>query len=448
MLKCSSCNKVFKDQQVLGNHRRIYLNDSDEDISLFSRAISQNLVEITSQVLNNQNISKKETMSEKAETNNKRKRFEHNLDNRQGRAIFNEDESIEVQNLGVPFSTFTSNIEIYNKFTERKNIKSFNYSDSQSDVSNEEYYSDSQSKPKDPKDIFQVFPLKEYAEFMNIITRFHVQNTLANAFIKFFNRYSNRNDCPLPSTSKAGRTFIENLNLPNFGWRKEVIFEYEGLEYALEFRTVLNGIHQILLNNSITEEFVIEFKISTDKVSGERQYSDMFDSDWWRNVEQNIPIGAHVIPIIIYSDATQCDRLGKTSKHPVFMKLGNIPLTRHNKVDAKVLLGYIPNLEHHSTSEKYSAKFRAVTCKLFHQAFAAMLRPLRSLCNTGFHLYVNSNLKWFYPYLALVISDWPEACSICAIYESPNCSCPSHFCLVDRNAMNNVLIEKKYNHPQ
>ncbi|CAG8702576.1 17944_t:CDS:2, partial [Gigaspora rosea] len=75
----------------------------------------------------------------------KEKRFEHNLDNRQGRAIFNEDESIEVQNLGVPFSTFTSNIEIYNKFTERKNIKSFNYSDSQSDVSNEEYYSDSQS---------------------------------------------------------------------------------------------------------------------------------------------------------------------------------------------------------------------------------------------------------------------------------------------------------------
>ncbi|RIB05293.1 hypothetical protein C2G38_2047707 [Gigaspora rosea] len=200
-------------------------------------------------------------MSEKAKTNNKRNRFEYNLDNRQERAIFNEDESIEVQNLGVPFSTFTKRI-----------FESFNYSDSQSDVSNEEYYSDSQSdasnkesdlsdisevktnecieyndllsaKPKDSEDIFQEFPSKEYAEFMNIIMRFHVQDTLANAFIKFFNRYSNRNDCPLPSTSKAGRTFIENLNLPNFGWRKEVIFEYEDLEYALEFRTVLDKIH-------------------------------------------------------------------------------------------------------------------------------------------------------------------------------------------------------------
>ncbi|KAF0545528.1 zn-finger domain-containing protein [Gigaspora margarita] len=306
-------------------------------------------------------------------------------------------------------------MEIYNEFTEREDIESFNYSDSQSNASNEEYYSDSQSdafneesdlsdilevdtnecieyndllsnKPKDPEDIFQEFPSKEYAEFMNIITRFHVQDTLTNAFIKFFNKYSNRNDRPLPSTSKVGHTFIENLNLPNFGWRKEVIFEYEGLEYALEFRTVLDGIHQILLNNSITEEFVIEYKMSTDKVSGERQYSDMFDSEWWKNVEQNIPIG---------------------------------------------------------TSKKYSAKFRAATRKLFHRAFAAMLRPLRSLSNTGVHLYVNGNLKWFYPYLALIISDWPEACSMCAIFGLPNCSRPCHFCLVDRNAMNNVLIKEK-----
>ncbi|CAG8797546.1 6300_t:CDS:1, partial [Racocetra fulgida] len=70
----------------------------------------------------------------------------------------------------------------------------------------------------------------------------------------------------------------------------------------------------------------------------------IYDSDWWRNVEQNLPFGAHVMPIILYSDATLCDHLGKTSRHPVFMTLGNIPLNRRNKVDAKILLGYIPNL--------------------------------------------------------------------------------------------------------
>jgi hypothetical protein len=169
----------------------------------------------------------------------------------------------------------------------------------------------------------------------------------------------------------------------------------------------------------------------------------MYDSDWWRNVEQNLPIGAYVIPIILYADAILCDHLGKTSRHPVFMTIGNIPLARRNKIDAKVLLGYIPNLEYHNTSEKQSAQFRSAVRDLFHRTLAAMLRPLRVLSNTGVHLYINGSLKLFYPYLALIISDWPEACMMCATYGSPNSSHPCHFCLVDCNTMNNVHLEKE-----
>src|SRR5687767_5956420 len=93
--------------------------------------------------------------------------------------------------------------------------------------------------PTDAGDIYQEFLSEEYMEFMHMITRFHVQDPLANAFIRFFNKYSNRDDRPLPPTSQTGRAFIENLKPPNFGWRKEVIFKYKGLEYVLEFRTVL-----------------------------------------------------------------------------------------------------------------------------------------------------------------------------------------------------------------
>ncbi|CAG8526684.1 11699_t:CDS:1 [Cetraspora pellucida] len=169
----------------------------------------------------------------------------------------------------------------------------------------------------------------------------------------------------------------------------------------------------------------------------------MYDSDWWKNVEQNILIGAYVMPIILYSDATLCDHLGKTSRHPVFMTLGNIPLNHHNKIDAKILLGYIPSLEYNSTSQKQSSQFRSATRKLFHRMFAAMLRPLRSLSNTGIHLYVNESLKWFYPHLALIISDWPEACMLYATYGLPNSLHPCHFCLVDCDEMNNIYLKKE-----
>ncbi|CAG8805873.1 11120_t:CDS:1, partial [Racocetra fulgida] len=63
-------------------------------------------------------------------------------------------------------------------------------------------------------------------------------------------------------------------------------------------------------------------------------------------------------------------------------------------------------------------EFRLASRKLFHYAFAAILRPLRSLSYSGIHLYVNDSLKWFFPYLAAIISDWPEACGICATYGS------------------------------
>jgi hypothetical protein len=100
-----------------------------------------------------------------------------------------------------------------------------------------------------------------------MITQFRVQDSLGNAFIRFFNKYSNRNDRPLPSTSQDGRMFIEHMNLPNFGWRKKNIFKYNEKEYEFEYRTVLDGIHQILMNKDITKEFVFEYKMSIDNVS-------------------------------------------------------------------------------------------------------------------------------------------------------------------------------------
>lgn len=126
------------------------------------------------------------------------------------------------------------------------------------------------------------------------------------------------------------------------------------------------------------------------------------------------------------------------TKHP-----GNIPLARRNKIDAKILLGYIPNLESYNVSEKQSAKFRIAMRKLFHRALATVLKPLRILSNTGIHLYVNGSIRWFYPLLALIISDWPEACTMCTVYGSSNSLHPCHFCLVDRNAMNDVHINEE-----
>ena len=54
---------------------------------------------------------------------------------------------------------------------------------------------------------------------------------------------------------------------------------------------------------------------------------------------------ALIIPIIFYSDATTLDHFGKSSRHPIFVTIGNIPTSLRNKPESKALVGLIPILE-------------------------------------------------------------------------------------------------------
>ena len=50
-------------------------------------------------------------------------------------------------------------------------------------------------------------------------------------------------------------------------------------------------------------------------------YFEMYNPDWWKRAQTAIPVGAKLISQILYSDATTCDVLGETSRHPIFLTL-------------------------------------------------------------------------------------------------------------------------------
>ena len=58
-----------------------------------------------------------------------------------------------------------------------------------------------------------------------------------------------------------------------------------------------------------------------------------------------MPYGAKLLSIILYSDATTTDVLGKNQLHPIYMSIGNILTWRRNKPGAKQLLAYLLILE-------------------------------------------------------------------------------------------------------
>jgi Plavaka transposase len=74
-------------------------------------------------------------------------------------------------------------------------------------------------------------------------------------------------------------------------------------------------------------------------------------------METKIPIDNYLLSIILYADSTTCDHLGKTSEHPIYISLGNIPGWQRNKPNSKVLVGYLPKLKAKDNITRNSKSF-------------------------------------------------------------------------------------------
>jgi Plavaka transposase len=159
---------------------------------------------------------------------------------------------------------------------------------------------------------------------------------------------------------------------------------------------------------------------------------------WWKTTEDFLPAGAKLLSIILYSDATTTDTLGKNQLHPIYVSIGNIPTWRRNKQDAKQLLGYLPILEAVDDTEKKSPTFKNLVRKTFHDSLKRLLDPVFS--NDSIDLLINDENYWFLPRVSFIIADWPEASTFCLTYKSSMSNFPCHFCLVSRDNLANINL--------
>lgn len=176
---------------------------------------------------------------------------------------------------------------------------------------------------------------------------------------------------------------------------------------------------------------------NTLKYEGERAYGEQNSGTWWENTEKSLPYGSHLLSIMLYSDATNVDTLGKSQLHPIFMTIGNIKNWRRNKPDAKQLLGYLPILKHTGTKND---KFKIAARTAFHNSLKVLLSPILELKN-GIDLTLNNKTYWFFPRISVIIADWPEATTFCLTYKSSGSSFPCHFCLVSKDNLSKINLQ-------
>src|SRR6266542_3940321 len=103
-------------------------------------------------------------------------------------------------------------------------------------------------------------------------------------------------------------------------------------------------------------------------------------------MKKSLPTGAKLLSLIIYSDATNVNLLGKSQLYLIYLSIGNIKNWRHNKQDAKQILGYLSILKSKDNTEKRSRVFKNAVCETFHRSLELLLDSLLILQNKGIDL--------------------------------------------------------------
>jgi len=278
---------------------------------------------------------------------------------------------------------------------------------------------------------------------MEIVMKHRLPDSTGNEILNWFNEYQMDPLATLPANTKQGRALLDSIDIPHILYKKAAVMEYNSREYVLHHRPLFDAVKELLNNPDIFKHCIFEYTpvfVTNDKGEMERCYEEQYSGKWWGRAQESISEGANVLSIIFYSDATTCDILGKTSEHPVYMTLGNIPIWRRNKPDAKALLAYLPMIEG-SDDQKKMPNFTLSKNELFHRSMKILIEPIRSCSTAGLELRTDNGLLWCYPFFSQALGDLPEHSAMTLTYNSANCHMPCHLCLTPREEFNNPLID-------
>ena len=124
-------------------------------------------------------------------------------------------------------------------------------------------------------------------------------------------------------------------------------------------------------------------------------YGEQNTGTWWRRADRfmkrrlkafKIPVREwkmHIIvPIILFIDATHCDRNGRLKAEPILMTIGNIPVEIRKTVSAWCMLGLLPSkliTPEESKLHKQGTGRRCAELELYHDCIMTILQTIFDL---------------------------------------------------------------------
>ncbi|KAG1735953.1 uncharacterized protein EDB91DRAFT_1235852 [Suillus paluster] len=207
-------------------------------------------------------------------------------------------------------------------------------------------------------------------------------------------------------------------------------------KHTIYHRNPIDAVKTLLGNPAHANDIVYRpRRVFTNASRDSRIYNEMWTGDWWNTVQDRLPAGSCVAPVIIATDKTQLTQFaGDKSAYPVYLTLGNLPRAIRWKPSqhACILVAYL------SVSKMVGvelSKKQKSTCiqQLFHDSMRIVLEPLIEAGKSGVEVTGgDGKVRMVHLILACYVADYPEQCLVtCAEYGT----CPK--CEVDNSQMGN-----------
>ena len=100
------------------------------------------------------------------------------------------------------------------------------------------------------------WPNDAYRDFMELIVENNVFNKTGDKFIKFFNKYSNLKESPLPKSTKNGKDYLNQINSLLVNFKKKVVATYEEVDFKIYYRPIFRVIQVLLQRSKVADNFV------------------------------------------------------------------------------------------------------------------------------------------------------------------------------------------------